>query len=270
METHHHAEGWIKFAGQLPGCERIEAFFSGQAYDTHRHDTYAIGRTLAGVQQFNYRGETATGLPGTVMVLHPDELHDGQAGTEAGFHYHMTYIEPSLIQRALGGKPLPFIRGGISRDPRLLRAVDAILTAQAGLEHDDALYDLAQALNAASPAASRLIDYRAAERARAFLHEAVDGPLSLEAVEAAAGRDRWSLSRDFRLAFGTSPYRYIVLRRLDRAKAAMRSGDSLAEAAASAGFADQAHMTRHFRKAFGITPGRWRRLTTIVQDRSAA
>jgi AraC-like DNA-binding protein len=267
MDLHADLSGWIKLAPELRGCERIEAYFPGRAYEPHRHDTYAIGRTLAGVQQFCYRGETAIGLPDRVMVLHPDELHDGQAGTEAGFRYRMAYLEPSLIQAALGGRPLPFIAGGISGDPRLLRAVDALLDAREGLEHEDALYDLAQALAAASaPAAARLIDYRAAERARAFIHEQPEEPLSLEMLEAVAGRDRWRLSRDFRLAFGTSPYRYLVLRRLDRAKALMRTGIPLAQAAAAAGFADQAHMTRHFRKAFGITPGRWLTLTTIVQD----
>jgi len=259
--------GWIRLAEDVRGCERIEAFFAGHAYEPHRHDTYAIGRTLAGVQQFRYRGETANALPGTVIVLHPDEAHDGHAGTEAGFHYRMTYLEPALIQQALGGRPLPFIPGGVTNEPRLLRAVDALLDAQEGLEHDDALYDLAHALDAAAgPSTARLLDYRAAERARAFIQETLDEPLSLEKLEAAAGRDRWSLSRDFRLAFGTSPYRYLVLRRLDRAKALTRAGISLADAAAEVGFADQPHMTRHFRKAFGVTPGRWLKLTTIVQD----
>jgi AraC-like DNA-binding protein len=261
------SRGWIRLAEHMRGCERIEAFFAGHAYEPHRHDTYAIGRTLAGVQQFRYRGETANGLPGTAMVLHPDELHDGHAGTEAGFHYRMAYLEPVLIQQALGGRPLPFIDGGVADDSRLLQAVDALLDAREGLEHDDALYDLAQALDAASrPAVARLIDYRAAERARSFIHESLEEPLSLETLEAAAGRDRWSLSRDFRLAFGTSPYRYLVLRRLDRAKSLMRGGASLAGVAAEVGFADQAHMTRHFRKAFGVTPGHWLKLTTIVQD----
>ena len=261
--------GWIRHSTDRRGCERIEAFFPGHAYEPHRHDTYAIGRTLAGVQQFRYRGETANGLPGTAIVLHPDEPHDGHAGTEAGFHYRMAYVEPARIQQALGGRPLPFIPGGVSGDARLLAAIDGLLAAQEELEHDDALYDLAQALDAAGPpSAARLIDYRAADRARALIHETLEGPLSLEMLEAAAGRDRWSLSRDFRLAFGTSPYRYLVLRRLDRAKTLMRAGAPLAETAAACGFADQPHMTRHFRKAFGVTPGRWQALTTIVQDRT--
>ena len=263
--------GWIKLSADPRGCERIEAFFAGHAYEPHRHDTYAIGRTLAGVQQFGYRGETVNGLPGTVLVLHPDEPHDGHAGTEAGFHYRMSYIEPALIQQALGGRPLPFIPAAVSGDPRLLQAVEALLAAEEGLEHDDALYDLAWTMDAVSNGArqtrSRLVDYAAAERARGAIHDLLEEPLSLETLEAMAGRDRWSLSRDFRLAFGTSPYRYLVMRRLDRSKALMRAGESLADAAHASGFADQAHMTRHFRKAFGITPGQWRKLTTIVQDR---
>ena len=36
-------------------------------------------------------------------------LHDGGAGTDEGFGYRIAYVDPSLIQQALGGKPLPFV-----------------------------------------------------------------------------------------------------------------------------------------------------------------
>ncbi len=74
------------------------------------------------------------------------------------------------------------------------------------------------------------------------------------------GCDRWSLSRDFRALFGTSPYRYLVLRRLDAAKAAIRAGQPFVDAALDAGFSDQSHMTRQFKAAFGLPPSRWLRL----------
>ena len=70
-------------------AERIEAFFSGVGFDPHRHDTYAIGTTLAGVQAFRYRGAARRSLPGQVFVLHPDETHDGRAGTAQGFRYRI-------------------------------------------------------------------------------------------------------------------------------------------------------------------------------------
>ena len=50
------AGDWIVRAPRSERMERIEAFFSGHGYEPHRHDTYAIGRTLAGVQSFHYRG----------------------------------------------------------------------------------------------------------------------------------------------------------------------------------------------------------------------
>src|SRR5262245_1035740 len=106
-----HAD-WIRSAPPQPGVERIEAFFAGHAYDPHRHDTYAIGITLSGIQSFDYRGARADSLAGNAIVLHPDETHDGRAGAEAGFCYRMLYVEPRLVRDALGGQAnaLPFVR----------------------------------------------------------------------------------------------------------------------------------------------------------------
>ena len=91
------------------GIERAAAFFRGRAFAPHRHDTYAIGVTVRGVQKFWYRGETRTCLPGQLHVLHPDETHDGGPGTDAGFGYRILYIDPALIGASLGGRPLPFV-----------------------------------------------------------------------------------------------------------------------------------------------------------------
>ncbi|HBO7078925.1 AraC family ligand binding domain-containing protein, partial [Pseudomonas aeruginosa] len=80
---------WVRRAPQHGAVERIEAYFAGHGYDPHRHDTYAIGQTLAGVQSFRYRRSQRHSLPGGCLVLHPDELHDGEAGSQEGFRYRM-------------------------------------------------------------------------------------------------------------------------------------------------------------------------------------
>ena len=264
---HPDRTNWIRQASAEDGLERIEAFFDGKGYEMHRHDTYAIGLTLSGVQSFHYRGEVRHGLAGGALVLHPDEKHDGQAGTEGGFHYRMLYIEPALIQAALRGRALPFVEGGLSADGRLMSAMARLLAgldrALDPLEREDAVYDLALALAAASKGgatkAPRIIDHRSAEIARSFLHSR-PATVDLATLERLTGRDRWSLSRDFRSLFGTSPYRYLVLRRLDDARALMRAGSAPADAAIMAGFADQSHMTRQFKSAYGLTPSQWLRL----------
>ncbi|CAG9206882.1 AraC-like DNA-binding protein [Paraburkholderia tropica] len=259
----HARPDWVKRAEPLAGVERIEAWFHGKAYAMHRHDTYAIGRTLAGVQSFNYRRGVSNSLPGNTIVLHPDEPHDGQAGTREGFRYRMIYVEPALFQDVLGGRALPFLDGGVSTDPRLAAATETLLQRLdyrfEPLEQSDALAELAHALADVSgtPARPAKGDFRAAQRARDFLHANSARMVTLDEVEAAAGRDRWSVSRDFRTFYGTSPYRYLTMRRLDVVRRSLLEGVPLAGAAAQAGFADQSHMTRHFVKTFGLTPGRW-------------
>lgn len=65
------------------------------------------------------------------------------------------------------------------------------------------------------------------------------------------------LQRRMRQSFG---YGYAALRstlRAERARAQIRSGASLAEAAHRAGYADQPHMTREFARVVGLTPARF-------------
>jgi AraC family transcriptional regulator len=75
-----------------------------------------------------------------------------------------------------------------------------------------------------------------------------------------AALSRSHFSRAFKRSLGFSPMEYVVVRRVERAKA-MISGtrEPLAEVALACGFADQAHLSRRFRNIVGISPGRWRR-----------
>ncbi|AFM33472.1 MULTISPECIES: AraC family transcriptional regulator [Stutzerimonas] len=260
---------WIRRPDEPGPLERLEAYFSGYGYAPHRHDTYAIGCTLAGVHRFNYRKSARYSLPGDTFVVYPDELHDGEAGSEAGFRYRIIYIQPAMLQGPLGGQPLPFINDGISRDPRLRRVVWALLSCLDNpieeLEQQDALFDLAQVMSvvAGKRVNRRRADFRAAELAREYMHHHLDGALSLDELERVSGRDRWNLSRDFRALYGTSPYRYLTLRRLDHVRRLLSNGISVADAALVSGFNDQSHMSRHFKQAYGLTPAHWARLMRL-------
>lgn len=260
------------------GIERMEAFFRGYAYDPHRHDTYAFGLTLSGVQSFDYRGQRRDSLSGHAIVLHPDEVHNGRSGIPEGFSYRMLYVEPRLIRAAMGerGNALPFVSAAVSRDQRLVGAVaHALRDLAAPLDAfaaEDLLLPLADALLALDPSAAgqgrKLIDLAAVDRARRHLDANARNVVDSGELEALTGLDRFALARQFRAAYGTSPYNYLVMRRLQRARQLLLQGVPLAEAAFDCGFADQSHFTRQFRRAYGVTPGRWRALQAVERSRA--
>jgi AraC-like DNA-binding protein len=265
------AASWLASARPAGGVELFRAWFAGEAYDKHRHDTYAIGVTDVGVQVFDYRGAEHASTPGEVVVLYPDEVHDGRAGAAGGFGYRIVYVEPALLSEAVGALrgapgPLPFVREAVSSNAILARAVDHAFHAPLeSLAIDSLVVDLARGLLAgeqagAEPAVSRHVDARAVERARRFLDAERTRVVHSRELEAITGLTRFDLCRQFRIAYGTSPHRYLLMRRLEWARERMHRGRPLAEVACDAGFADQAHFTRVFKSAFGLTPTRYRAL----------
>jgi AraC-like DNA-binding protein len=206
-------------------------------------------------------------MAGNVIVLHPDEVHDGRAGAQSGFRYRMVYIAPRLIRDALGEKArsLPFVRSAVSTDRRLRHALlpvfDDLARPLEALETDQGVVAIAAALLALDPSARRAASSGtcalAVDRARQFLDAHCARMVKSEEIEAITGLDRYALARQFRTRLGTSPYRYLTMRRLERVRAMLRSGHGLADAALAAGFADQSHMTRQFTRAYGLPPGRW-------------
>ena len=92
---------WMHGTAPQGGVELLSAWFGGRAYAKDRHDTYAICVTDHGLQAFDYRGAARLSAPGHVVVLHPDEPHDGRAGSDEGFGYRIVYAAPAKIAEAV-------------------------------------------------------------------------------------------------------------------------------------------------------------------------
>jgi len=93
------------------------------------------------------------------------------------------------------------------------------------------------------------------------IEEGLRADLNLDSLAREAGYSRGHFIKMFRLAMGVTPYRYLLQRRIDRAKSQLKARDkSIIDIAADGGFASQAHMTDVFRKQVGVPPGEFRRL----------
>ena len=73
-----------------------------------------------------------------------------------------------------------------------------------------------------------------------------------------AGLSRFHLIRVFQRRYGLTPFAYQRTRRIEKARAVLRTGSAIADVAAAAGFSDQSHLGRSFRAVMGSTPGEYR------------
>jgi len=96
-------------------------------------------------------------------------------------------------------------------------------------------------------------------RAQDFVEEHLEQHIGLEEIAAAAGLSAFHFTRCFKEATGLAPYRYVLLRRVERAKDLLENtSQTLAEIALACGFATQQHLTEIFRTHTGLPPGRYR------------
>jgi AraC family transcriptional regulator len=96
-------------------------------------------------------------------------------------------------------------------------------------------------------------------RVRDYIEAYLDDDLSLTVLADIACLSPYHFSRSFKEATGVGPQRYVMQRRLERAKRLLRqSHRPIAMIAQEAGFADQSHLTQVFHREMGVTPGRFR------------
>jgi len=97
------------------------------------------------------------------------------------------------------------------------------------------------------------------QRVRDYIEAHLDDRLTLEELAGVACLSPFHFSRSFKQAVGVGTQRYVMQRRLERAKALMRrTNQPLALIAQEAGFSDQSHLTSIFRRETGMTPGQYR------------
>jgi len=111
------------------------------------------------------------------------------------------------------------------------------------------------------PIPPRLHDLARLRRVRDRIDREYASPLDVEALARDAQMSAGHLSRQFRLAYGESPYSYLMTRRIERAMALLRRGDlNVTDVCLEVGCASLGTFTTRFTELVGMPPGSYRRL----------
>ena len=108
-------------------------------------------------------------------------------------------------------------------------------------------------------AAQHLRDLAWLRRVRDRIDREYEQPLDVEALARGAHMSAGHLSREFRLAYGESPYGYLMTRRIERAMALLRRGDlSVTQVCFVVGCSSLGTFSSRFSELVGTPPSTYR------------
>jgi len=245
------------------GVELYHASILHHRFEPHVHEAYGLGAITAGVGRFLWRGGQHLAPRATLMLMNPEDLHTGQAETEAGWGYRMLYLDEPVLRELSGGEAWWF-DAAVAHDAGSAAEVAGLIAglwhAEEPLAFDSQLLRLVQALHRHARVGGRSEGSAAALRygavfdyMRAHLHER----LSLEQLAAVAGLSPFHFLRSFKAQRHATPQQALMALRLFEAKRLLSQGEAPAAVAAAVGLTDQAHLNRTFLRRYGVTPGRY-------------
>jgi AraC-like DNA-binding protein len=255
----------------LGNLEMLAARYRDHAYALHTHPTYVFGVVVSGVEKLRIGRRNYLAPVGSIIVVNPEEPHDGEKGCAAGWAYRTCYPTPDLmceIADDLELPQLPMFADGILSDPDLAREfvrAHRSAVASGAMESEAALLlVLRRIARRFGDLNGRIASRDDSEAARRFclyrdLIEAdLASPFDLTSLAASAGVTRFQVIRDFKRVTAMTPGQYLRDRRIRAATTLMGTDMPLAEIAVETGFADQSHLTRLFKSMKGLSPGVYR------------
>jgi AraC-like DNA-binding protein len=235
----------------------------------HQHAQFQLTLYAGEPRRFDIAGRAFTGDTRTSVIIQSGEPHGSVAIADEQTALRTFYIDESIMEEAAASI---WQRSGTVafRDPRLTDegTVAVLHAAHRALEATDlegevafcaALEQLVRR-HAAPIGTSRKLarsDDRM-KQVRDLLVARVAENVRLDDLATIADMSRFHLIRHFRQRYGVTPFAFQRNLRVERARDALRIGESLAEAAVEVGFADQSHLGRAFRAVMGATPGQYR------------
>jgi AraC-like DNA-binding protein len=268
----------------VPGLELMRVAHSAPRMWRFFHETYTICCLHRGrPADYVYRRGIHQFEAGGVALMEPGETHYNTKTTSQGT-FTVLWIQPSVMQevaKELGvAVPNPHLKVATLFDQELFHAASSVdecqIAAFTPLERGARFARLVRLVlercaELSPPRHSASVGSAAVRRARDFLCDHLDDPVTLDDLVTASGAgSRFHLVRSFTAHLGMPPHLYQIHQRVTRARALLAAGLRPAEVAANLGFADQSHFTRHFRRISGITPGAYARAVAAPSPHASA
>ena len=245
--------------------------------EVHHHDFFEICFLLGGEVSFRVEGRTHTLLPGDMLLINPQELHQALIDRDTIYERMVLWIDRNyLAELSVGGMDLsscfddrlPSHTNRLHPGKAQRAELQALLEKLAGEFYGEDLGNsqyakglliqflvevnrlaLAEQRNKGAEEETDLVD-----RVLSYIATHYTEDISLEMLAGIFYVSKYHLSHEFSRRVGTGIYRYIMFRRLMHARELLENGTPPGEVYQQCGFGDYANFYRSFKSFYGVSP----------------
>lgn len=243
----------------------IDAHYQSFAFKRHYHLDYHLGLITDGQQQYYFNGARHQAGAGQLVIMPPDEIHDGQP-QQQGYKVKVFSIAPDWLDHQAdelsGSRQVHFPQHNVT-DSQLFCQLSQLHTQLANPHFPQLAKDcmpieyfsrLLGRYSQIRPQHVVPLGSKDLHQLRDYLMANLDQKISLDSLAKQCDLSPSQLLRQFKKATGMTPYAWLARLRLEHAMALLKAGYSSTDVAYYVGFYDQAHFTRTFKQTFGVAP----------------
>jgi len=223
------------------------------AYKHHVHKELSLGYIVEGTTDLTLHDRTIHYRDGNGVIIPPLMTHKCAPNDIDHWSYAMLFVDPDYF-----GDLVCFPRARKLTGAQALKLkgfIDRLMNDQYMESLESVLIDLLLEFGETNPAEIAADADDHSRMIHDYIIQHVNDVITLDQLQEMAGQNKFTIIRNFKKAYVTTPAAYHLQNRVAEAKRMLGKGMDVFDICEALKFYDQAHFIREFKKMYGITPG---------------
>lgn len=251
-----------------------------KAVDYHHHDFYEVYYLVSGNVSYIIEDKKYNLEPGSLLLINPNELHQPIIHDDKPYNRMVLWVSRPLIERLStrntnlkecfedGKDHTNLIMPSSGMQSRLMQMFEELNAAYREadgyggdiLKYTKLLELLILINNLYKNRETEITETSEDNKNKLmlsvleYISQNIDSGISLDALSERFYLSKYHLCREFKKYMGTTIHRYIIQKRLVKAKQMINEGYTLNQACVKCGFSDYSNFYKSFKNEYGISP----------------
>lgn len=223
-------------------------------YKSHIHNELSLGYIIEGSTDLSLNDKTILYESGDGVIIPPLMTHRCAPRDIKHWAYVMLFVDPGYYSDVESFSQAKKLTGDQAR--KLIGFIDQLLTETIPDTLENILIELLLEFGDKDISETTATDTSdIAEMIHDYILKHVNEVITLEKLQQITGLNKFSIIRNFKKLYMTTPAAYHLQYRVAEAKRLLSKGVDVFDICEELRFYDQAHFIREFKKMYGITPG---------------